>query len=519
MATLVQDEVRESVSAVRSNSQIFGSFHLGDCEFALPSANIKQVVELPENWIKLPAPAPFVQGVFDLRGTLVAVVDLNQLFGFSETASTCGNVAVVELDGQCIGFLFDRTGEVFKDNGEEYSEFDTATPIEYVSGVFKRQDGARPVQRLKLEDLFRLPNVPRELNGHQSKICSKQRQRAIRSKYISFLVGNTHCAIPISEVQEVFELQAVQRCVLSVGACLGTTEIRGGTIPIIDLAALLNQRPVASTADQCVNGRRVIVMRKETSLFGFVVDSIEDIIAVYQDEIISFPPAEFAKMELFVGCIVKEGKPNAFVFDREAMVSHQIISEVTTIHDMCPSTLSQHSEPKKGTKFEASEKFLIFSATEKYAVRVKEIQEVVDLPTDMLQPPGLLQNIVGVHVLRSQTLIAIADLRQAGCGTCEEDEAETAKVLIFDVNGGKAGLIVNSLESIDSVSEEDKMIYPAHFAGERHNSSAMIECIVRLNKCHQKETLPVFSLRELLDRAIAQDRSLSVCGALATAEV
>lgn len=517
MATLLQDEVRESVSAGQSNSKIFGSFHLGDCEFALPSANIKQVVEIPEKWIKLPRPAPFVQGVFDLRGTLVAVVDLNQLFGFSETVSTCGNVAVVEFDGQCIGFLFDRTGEVFKDNGEEYSEFDTATPIEYVSGVFNRQDGARPVQRLKLEDLFRLPNVPRELKGYQSKGCSKERRQAIRSKYISFLVGNTHCAIPISEVQEVFELQAVKRSALSVGACLGTTEIRGGTIPILDLAALLAQRQDASTVDQCVNGRRVIVMRKETSLFGLVVDSIEDIIAVYQDEIVSFPPAEFAKMELFVGCIVKEGKPNALVFDRESMVNHQIIGEVTKIHDMCPSTLSQQSEQKKVTRFEGIEKFLVFSATEKYAVRVKEIQEIVDLPTDMLQPPGLLQNIVGVHVLRGQTLIAIADLRQAGSGTCDEDEAEKAKVLIFDVNGGKAGLIVNSLDSIDSVSEEDKMSYPAYFAGEERNSSAMIECITRLNKCHQRETLPVFSLRELLDRAITQARTQPMCGALMAA--
>ena len=89
MATVSPDEVQESVPAVKTKPQMFGSFHLGDCEFALPSDNIKQVVELPKNWVNLPQSPDFVQGAFDLRGTLITVVDLNLLFGLSETTSRC----------------------------------------------------------------------------------------------------------------------------------------------------------------------------------------------------------------------------------------------------------------------------------------------------------------------------------------------------------------------------------------------------------------------------------------------
>lgn len=490
----------------KADSQMYGSFYLCDCEFAISANRIEQVVELPSSLVGIPNSPSFVRGMFDLRGTLISVVDLELLFGMSKpennSKSDSNTVAVVEIDGQCIGVLFERTGEFFRGDNEELSEFDAATNNALVSGIFRRKSGKRPVQLLDIEGLFKMPDVQRDASRRSVAESRKHRNRGRKTKYMSFCLGETRCALPISQVQEVFEVENVKKSVLSVGACVGTTEVRGGTIPIIDLATLLGQTVQPPAAAE-VKSRSVIVMRLESDLFGLLVDSIDDIIAVYTDEIVSFPSIDLAKTDLFIGCLVREDSTEVLVFRSDAILAHREISDVTRIHGKCPTSLRLHSDRKTAYEDEEKETFLTFSAASRYAVRIKEIQEIIDLPSKLLRPPGLSPCFSGIHNLRGQTLVTIADLREINAGLDRGEISEEPKVLIFDANGGKAGLIVDSVDSIDSVQDKEKLDFPTNPHEGFDAGSEMRESIPTVDPLGRKDRISVVKMQTLLDASSA----------------
>lgn len=485
-------------SKEKTDVQMYGSFYLCDCEFAIAATKIEQVVELPPSLVSVPKSPPFVRGMFDLRGTLIPVVDLELLFGLPESGKCVNTVAVVELGGQCIGLLFERTGEFFKGDNDELSNFDATTNNALVSGIFRRNSGKRPVQLVDVEALFNLPNIPRDASRRSAVQSLKDRNRGKRAKYMSFQLGETRCAIPISEVQEVFEVEKIKSSVLGVGSCIGTAEVRGGTIPIIDLSILLghlSRNPDGSG----VKARSVIVMRLESDLFGFLVDSIDDIIAAYPDEIVPFPSIDLVKTDLFLGCIVREDSAEVLVFRSKEILAHREIRDVTRIHGKCPSSLRLHSERKKANAGEEQETFLTFSAATRYAVRIKEIQEIIDLPVELLRPPGLSTSFSGIHNLRGQTLVTIADLREADSEKKRGKMGGEPKVLIFNANGGKAGLIVDSVDSIDSIHENEKIMFPSDPHQGFNAESEMRESIPTVDPSGQQDRISVVEMQSLLD--------------------
>ena len=58
--------------------ELFGSFLLGPDEFALPASCIREVVNYPDKMTVVPLSPPFLDGMFNLRGTVIPVVNLSR---------------------------------------------------------------------------------------------------------------------------------------------------------------------------------------------------------------------------------------------------------------------------------------------------------------------------------------------------------------------------------------------------------------------------------------------------------
>src|SRR5690242_8613951 len=107
----------------RMDEQVYGSFYLSGSEFALPVVHVQEVVNAPGAFTPVPLAPGYLKGLFNLRGTVVPVLDLRDLFHLPEALRTeSQKIAIVELEGVCVGLLFDGTGEVFKSIDEERSD-------------------------------------------------------------------------------------------------------------------------------------------------------------------------------------------------------------------------------------------------------------------------------------------------------------------------------------------------------------------------------------------------------------
>ena len=89
-------------------------FKVGDEEFAVDIMLVKEVVMMREI-TPVPETATFVEGVMNLRGLLVPVVDLRKRLRARHVASGVEQrILIVRFDGQLIGLIVDGTSEVVR---------------------------------------------------------------------------------------------------------------------------------------------------------------------------------------------------------------------------------------------------------------------------------------------------------------------------------------------------------------------------------------------------------------------
>jgi purine-binding chemotaxis protein CheW len=99
-------------SSTLEKSEQFVVFQLADELYALPIASVDEVVRSPDKVTRVPRAPGFVEGVMNLRGKVVPLIDQRQRFGVAGKRDDRGRVMVVTIEGVQAGFLVDRVSEV-----------------------------------------------------------------------------------------------------------------------------------------------------------------------------------------------------------------------------------------------------------------------------------------------------------------------------------------------------------------------------------------------------------------------
>jgi len=89
-------------------------FRVGRETYGVPITSLHEIVRVPEITAVPDAP-DYVEGVINLRGKIVSVVDLRKRFGKAATALDRRNrILVVEQNGRLVGMIVDSASEVIK---------------------------------------------------------------------------------------------------------------------------------------------------------------------------------------------------------------------------------------------------------------------------------------------------------------------------------------------------------------------------------------------------------------------
>jgi purine-binding chemotaxis protein CheW len=95
-------------------------FQLGDEHYGLPVESVDEVVRRPDNLTRVPRAPAFVEGVMNLRGKMVPVIDQRQRFAVAGGGdSRTRRVVIVTIDGLQTGFVVDKVSEVLAISTEE----------------------------------------------------------------------------------------------------------------------------------------------------------------------------------------------------------------------------------------------------------------------------------------------------------------------------------------------------------------------------------------------------------------
>ena len=93
----------------------FVIFRLGSQDYGLPIAAVDEIARLPDQVSRLPKAPKFIEGVINLRGLVVPIVDLRKRFDIAGGSSgEARRILVLSVGGQKTGFLVDSVSEVAK---------------------------------------------------------------------------------------------------------------------------------------------------------------------------------------------------------------------------------------------------------------------------------------------------------------------------------------------------------------------------------------------------------------------
>lgn len=95
-------------------------FYLDREEFGIQILKAHEIVMMKQI-TKLPQSSSFIEGVINLRGELIIVVDLRKRFNLLSKISSETRIMIIEIDGVKTGLMVDSICEVLRIKGENIS--------------------------------------------------------------------------------------------------------------------------------------------------------------------------------------------------------------------------------------------------------------------------------------------------------------------------------------------------------------------------------------------------------------
>ncbi|UCC45265.1 MAG: chemotaxis protein CheW [Candidatus Zixiibacteriota bacterium] len=133
----------ESTSAADDNELQLVSFKIGSEEFGVDILKVQEINRMVDI-TRVPQAPHYVQGVINLRGKVIPVVDLRKRFNLEvQEHDKNTRIIVVDIGGTIMGMIVDAVSEVLRLTAgtiEPPPEIVTGINAEYIKGVAKLED-------------------------------------------------------------------------------------------------------------------------------------------------------------------------------------------------------------------------------------------------------------------------------------------------------------------------------------------------------------------------------------------
>ena len=261
-------------------------------------------------------------------------------------------------------------------------------------------------------------------------------------QFVTFHVDGSLYGLPMAEVQEIIRMPGLVEVPHSPPALHGIANLRGGILPVTSL------RRTFGAADQAVDeATRVVVVQQSGATLGFVVDQMGRVMTAESQEIEAAPElAQGAGSGLLRG-VVKRSDHMVLLLDVARLLRIGNTPRAGG-SDRAGQVLGDEDRTEAAAQ-EELQLVSFVSAGAEYAVPIAEVQEIVQLPLDMVRVPGAGHHILGLMTLRER-LLPLVSLRVL-FGEPDVMPDSSARVLVTAVPGQpqlSIGLVMDSVKEV-----------------------------------------------------------------------
>ena len=492
----------EVASAVTAKQ--FVIFHVQKEMFAVALTDVREIIRMPDV-VQVPMSPPELEGIANLRGTVLPILNLRRTFAFAEVMHDDATRVVVLNHARAVGLIVDRMANVVAVEAERIepaAAIRATVDTDLVSGIIKATDGSSIVMILDTKQLVErefqsLSSRPdtrssaglSERSAEQSNIAAGVVED---DQFVSFELAGQEYAFPIERVKEIVHLpNEISRVPKSSSHILGMITLRNQLLPLVSLREKFGF-PVKDVSD----ANRVAVIsigRNGTIPVGVVMDSVKEVLRVSKSAIDPLPSI------LAQGSSLRDVQGVCRLDDGRRLVSILSVDTMFDASDILAAMKPDHAKQENGDNnaeaaldIESEEQFVVFKLLgEEYGVPIDAVQEIVRVPGELTKVPKTPDYIEGVINLRGIVMPVVDQRRRFSLNSAERNDRQ--RIMVFTVGGVRTGFIV------DSVSEV--MRIPAVAIGPSpelsHEQKRIIRRVANLEK--EKRMILLLEVSQLLN--------------------
>ena len=289
--------------------QMLVSFDVAGQEYALALEAVQEILETPAALAAMPASEALVLGVAPFRDTLLPLLSLRGLLGFTHRAERADRekIVVTRVGGALVGLVADRMRSIFPADADL---IETIPPVlsaraggeSKISAIYRGENGRRLVSVLAPEQLFR-EDVMQRLKANGGPIGAGDQEAPGREReerqFLVFRLGDDEFGLPIEAVDEVARVpDQITRLPRTPKFLEGVVNLRGEVLPVVDQRRRFDMPALDERAT-----RRLVVVRTERHKAGLIVDSVSEVLRCPADEIAPAPSLSNETVKLVHGVV------------------------------------------------------------------------------------------------------------------------------------------------------------------------------------------------------------------------
>ncbi len=459
-------DVADGDDADVGNQNQFVTFAVAGEMFAVPMAPVQEIIRVPAV-AHLPLAPRTLDGLANLRGRVLPIINLRRLFGCEERENDDATRALVIHIGQALGFVVDRVASVVTIEPGEIESADSIQTIvsaDYLTGVIKRArpDGGHDMllsidfARLIEGQFSGVGAVAGSERAANTSLTASQEQDSDDNassdelRLVSFSVADQEYALDIAEVQEIVQLpERVSELPNTPGHVLGVISLRQRLLPLVSLRTLFGL-PRLDYAEQ----HRIVVTSLPGGLnVGLVTDSVKEVLSVPRSQADAMPGMLAANQQLdeFSSiCRLDGGKRLVSIIATDKLLRLPAIEEALA----ATRQTTQEAAMKNDTDLNEDEiatdddtQVVIFRlGAEEFGVPIMSVQEIVRVPETLTRVPRTPPFVEGVINLRGTVLPVIDQRSRLGLPLIERNDRQ--RIMVYLLGGMRTGFIVDSVAEV-----------------------------------------------------------------------
>lgn len=426
-------------------------FFVGNEAYGVEIEYVQEIIRVP-GMVKVPRTPPYLEGLANLRGNILTVVNTSVRFGLEKKPlSEASRVIVLDDGRKRLGFIVDRVSEVADIAADEIEEVrEGEVRAEFLKGIARLAESERLVMVLDATHLMKTRESEDRVTGAVESLGparpEEQKKEGEKVQLVSFRVGGEEYGVDIGMVQEIVHLpETINRVPDAPAYLLGIISLRSHVLPVVSLRALFQ------LGDKEMDDRaRIVVVnlydqQKGKFSVGLVVDAVTEVLRIPRAVIDPVPVLlRTGGGEGISGvCKIAEGKRLVYVLDPAGSLA---LSDLLKVG----GAVDNEEEEEVVSVDEQEEQLVTFKlGKEEFAAGIAEVREIIRVP-DIVAVPKAPQFVEGVINLRG-TIIPIIDLRKR----FEMEESardEHTRVVVVEIDGLLTGLVVDSAREVLKVS-------------------------------------------------------------------